>query len=453
MNNLIFLVAGTPAEHSLGTEYIDNKRDFSTKSYNYAIASLKANRYIVGDNNYNIDLVDIPVSRRMNSLPKKIISEITEKNPYAVGFSTYCWDLHIFLKTAYIIKEYNSEIKIIMGGPSVSFYPEEILNKYPQVDIIIPGEGEYVFSDLLYHKFKNLDEVAGVVYRRKDNICSNKNVKQIDLNRIYSPYLSDNFRPKSDTLMIEPSRGCIYRCKFCSWSKNKKLMFKSSKILTDELIWAYKNGYRFINLSDTSINMTEEQLSTIIRAIKDSSVSDKLSFSVFMKYDKINEAQLKIIEDIRFDEIIFGLESINSEALLASGKPPFNKEKFETAIKKLGERGNKITLSIMIGLPYDTFNSIQKTIRYTEYLLERYNRYINFVCSFWLAVLPGTRFEREKKIHKFKFLQRGTPYLIESKYMTPKDLLKTAELIYKETQTNTKFFCEEYFLEVLGQRI
>jgi len=449
MSKKLILIAGTPAEHSIQHQYDDNKRDFASRTYNYAIASLKANKEIAGQNEYEVELLDYPVSRDMEVLDKRDIFNIVNMSPDVVGFSVYCWNKDIFLNTARYIKKLDKGIKIIMGGPSVSFGAETLLKNNRYVDIIVVGDAEEKLSQLLFNDFGSLSDINGIVYRENGVILKTPQGRNPDINTLFSPYLFDNFLPKSDTLLIEPSRGCLYRCRFCAWSKNGSLNIKRGDILKEELRWAYNKGYRKINFSDTSINMTNEQLKIISDSLKGSGVSKKLSMSVFMKYEKIDSTQVKIISNLKFDEIILGIESVNDNVLKECGKLPLNKERLENIIKILGSMGSKFTLSVITGLPLDSYEGIRNTVEYLESLIDKYPDFINFICSFWLAVLPGTRFAIDAKKYGFKYLKRGTPYITSSKYMSKRDLIKTAEYIYNKTKTNKKFFCEEYYIEVL----
>lgn len=449
MSKKVVLVAGTPAEHSIEYKYDDEKRDFASRSYNYAIELLKSNKDIIGINDYQIETIDFPVSRKMYTLETRQIKQILDRSPTSIGFSVYCWNRDIFLNTAKIIKQKNKDIIILMGGPSVSYNPEHILKENKDIDIIVIGEGEETFSRLLINDFRNLNNIKGIAYRSGEEIVNNGRGDFIDINRLTSPYLSDSFRPKSDALLIEPSRGCLYRCKFCAWSKGRSINIKNKETLMKELIWAYNNGYRKVNLSDTSINMNNEQLQMITDAILESKTSEKLSFSVFMKYEKIDRNQIKLLERVRFDEIIMGIESINPDVLIECGKRPFDKKAFEQIVNLLGSLGNRITLSIITGLPKDSLLGIKRTIEYLESLINNYPDYINFLCSFWLAILPGTRFERDASKYGFEYLKIGTPYITSSKYMSKSDLIKTAEYVYSKTKAKNKIFCEEFYLEVL----
>lgn len=449
MKKRVILVAGTPIEHSVEYSYKNLKRDFAAKNYNYSIALLKANKNIFVENDYEVEILDFPVSRKMDILNKQQIERILSNSPSVVGFSVYCWNKHIFLNTAHKLKNLDKSLIIIVGGPSVSYEPVETLNENECIDIVVIGDGEFTFSKLLSNDFQKLEQLDGIAFKRNNNIVIKRNSEYVDINNVFSPYLRGDFKPASDTVMIEPSRGCVYRCRFCSWSKGRALNIKRSDLLAEELKWAYKNKYKYINFSDTSINMTNEQLQVIVDSLKSSRVYDKLSFSVFMKYDKLDTDQFKLIEGVKFDEIIIGLESINDNVLKECGKPPFDRLRFEYILERLGLMGNKLTISIITGLPQDSFSGIKKTFEYLEGLIDKYPDFINFVCSFWLAILPGTKFAKDKVRHKFNYLNKGTPYLVSSKYFSKKDLIKVAEYVVEKTKMNNKIFCEEYYIEAL----
>ncbi|MCX7958801.1 MAG: cobalamin-dependent protein [Deltaproteobacteria bacterium] len=449
MSKKIILIAGTPAEHSVNYSYNDDKRDFAAKTYNYATAVLKANSRISGRNIYDIEIIDYPVTRKMNNLSDEQIAKILNKSPVAIGFSVYCWNRHIFENAARSIKKADKNIIIVAGGPSVSSDPADIIRKNNCIDIAVTGDGEVIFSDLLKNDFSNLGNIRGIVFRRGNSVVCNSGKGQVDINDILSPYLADDYLPESDMVMIEPSRGCVYRCKFCSWSQNRRLNIKNKSLLADEIAWAYSKGYKKVNFSDTSVNMTDGQLKVISDALKLSKTADKISLSVFMKHDKITVTQMRMIDGLKFDEIIMGLESVNDNVLRECGKSPFDRKRFEEIVKTLGMAGSRITISIITGLPVDSYDGIRRTVNYLERLIDKYPDYINFVCSFWLAILPGTRFERNAEKYGFEYLKKGTPYLISSKYMNKKDLLRVADYILHKKEENNKFFCEEYYIEAL----
>ena len=85
--------------------------------------------------------------------------------------SCYIWNWRFNLKFAKLVKKYNPDVLIILGGPQVPDNPDGFFEKYPFVDILCHGEGEIVFSEILkrYVDGKLLDEVDGISYNDVKN--------------------------------------------------------------------------------------------------------------------------------------------------------------------------------------------------------------------------------------------------------------------------------------------
>ena len=82
--------------------------------------------------------------------------EILRGNPDIIGFSCYIWNMENTVNICDRIKEIKPEITIIVGGPDVSSVPEKTLEKFPSIDVIVCGEGEETFRELI-HYWENID--------------------------------------------------------------------------------------------------------------------------------------------------------------------------------------------------------------------------------------------------------------------------------------------------------
>jgi len=155
---------------------------------------------------------------------------------------------------------------------------------------------------------------------------------------------------------------------------------------------------------------------------------------------------------MRFDEIIFGLESIHPEPLRACGKHALDIPAFEQRLARLERAGQKVTLSFITGLPGDTVEGFHQTLEYLEGLQKRMPNLVNIMCCFWLSVLPGTRFEAKREEFGFKTVPRGTPYITASRDHTPEDLKAMARLLVEYCARNEHFRCEEIHRDAVEGR-
>src|SRR3989344_3461932 len=127
----------------------------------------------------------------------------------------------------YNFDDIKRNIKIILGGTQATLSPKEII-KQKNIDFIICGEGEITFTPLLdaLECKKNLKEVNGLIWKDKDKVIINKSQELIkDISILPFParhllpmekYHSSANLSGKHTLNIMTSRGCPFRCAYCS---------------------------------------------------------------------------------------------------------------------------------------------------------------------------------------------------------------------------------------------
>ena len=79
----------------------------------------------------------------------KILREIVQQKADVIAFSVYLWNIEEILKLSENIKKINSNVKIILGGPEVTYQSEKVLRENTSVDYVIVGEGEETFPKLI----------------------------------------------------------------------------------------------------------------------------------------------------------------------------------------------------------------------------------------------------------------------------------------------------------------
>ena len=102
----------------------------------------------------------------INNYAEDIVQDLYTRNPDVLAFSCYIWNIELIRKISTMIRLIKPDIKIIFGGPEVSYNPSQVLERNPQCDIIVSGEGEKT-SALLYKRINdNTDfkEINGISY-------------------------------------------------------------------------------------------------------------------------------------------------------------------------------------------------------------------------------------------------------------------------------------------------
>ena len=154
-----------------------------------------------------------------------IINKI--KDPDVIGFSCYIWNWNINNKIAKVIKKKYPKVRIVYGGQHQPLQDrnKEFFKEHPWVDILVHGEGENTFKDILLTNLKHrryFKKIPGCTIKEKNNeryVTSNRQ-RIKNLQDYPSPYLDGTF----DKLLhskfnfhaaVESVRGCPYKCTFC----------------------------------------------------------------------------------------------------------------------------------------------------------------------------------------------------------------------------------------------
>ena len=190
--------------------------------------------------NASIQIIDFDVEK--NDI-RQVLFYLAKEAPAIIGFSCYCWSINKILDLSRYLKQDNPETKIILGGPEVGPAAEKYMQENPSIDVIIRGEGEITFTEVLSSFLgasKPLDQVSGITYRAMDGIVTTEPRPLLtNLDEIPSPYLSGILKPRNEVTYIETYRGCPYRCGFCYEGKNfSDLRFFQRNGLKKSLLWS-----------------------------------------------------------------------------------------------------------------------------------------------------------------------------------------------------------------------
>ena len=100
-----------------------------------------------------------------------IVSDLYQKKPDVVGFSLYIWNIEETIKVMRMLKKVKPDVKIVAGGPEVTYDYDYWLERVPEIDVIAIGEGERTFKQLLdvFAGKGDLSTVQGIAYREADN--------------------------------------------------------------------------------------------------------------------------------------------------------------------------------------------------------------------------------------------------------------------------------------------
>lgn len=198
--------------------------------------------------------------------------------PAVVLFSDYMWSVTHNLAVSAEVKELSPDSVTIHGGPHAPSYPgdaETFLERHPEVDVLVRGEGEATIAELLAVlgsspaetlRDGRLRDVAGLTYRQPgaDGIVvvrTADRARTADIECFPSPYLTGEFseidpaRWRSAT--VETNRGCPYGCTFCDWGQATLARIRQFPLdrVFAELEWIAARGISEVFLSDANFGI------------------------------------------------------------------------------------------------------------------------------------------------------------------------------------------------------
>ncbi len=388
--------------------------------------------------------------------PKEDIAEYC-KNFDVIAFSCYIWNISQTLAVARLIKQINPNIKILLGGPEVSYEYNEII-ALPEIDYIIVGEGETPFSIFL-NDFPAIENVPNLVYMQGEKMIENNHAAMFDLTTYtnFNPYINDTAEELYNKVCyVETSRGCPYKCGFCLASLDNKVRYLPINDIKANLLYLMQHG-RVIKFLDRTFNVK-----------KDFTID---MFDFILKHHRLqNVFQFEITADIVHPDIVsyiqthvpqglfrfeIGIQTVNQKANLQVNRKQ-NFDKTSAVIKTLD---NKIEmhLDLIVGLPLDYWEDIKYSIE------EVFKLYPPELQLGFLKFLKGTPVRDNYKQHGYIFDPLPPYQIIQSNYLSKDELhqitiLEEALEIYwnKKRTTNTlKYIAQHYsifdFLLGLGK--
>jgi hypothetical protein len=294
-----------------------------------------------------------------------IVGELYKEEPDIIGFSTYIWNREETLKICETLKLINPNIKIILGGPEVSFDGDKILNDYPFIDFIIYGEGEVSFHQLLERLITHKEDynINGLIYRKGEEIIVNPPMELIrDLDLIPSPYVNLKEDLENKIVYYESSRGCPFNCKFCLSSTIKGVRYFSMERVKEDLEILINANVGQVKFVDRTFNANKKYAMEIMNFIMEKNPK-KINFHFEVTAHLLDREMLDFISKAKEGLFQFeiGVQSTNLKTIEAIGRTT-DLEKLKLITKEIKSYENiHQHLDLIAGLPYEDYSSFKNS--------------------------------------------------------------------------------------------
>jgi anaerobic magnesium-protoporphyrin IX monomethyl ester cyclase len=327
------------------------------------------------------ELVDITPS-----LLRLLVKDL--EKPYIFGLS--CLTAHVVrgYQLAEMIKAEFSDSTVIAGGLHPTALPEEALTT-GHIDYVVRGEGEEVLLQL-HNALRNgadPSRLMGVSFKRDGRIVNNPEaplVPELDDIPIFPYELFDH--PKYDMGFITSSRGCPYKCTYCSQRMltGTTYRYKSAARIVEELaILINRYGQKQIVFYDDNFCFKSKRVVDVCDAIMAAGLHKQCSFSVQTRADNFPPDLVPILAAAGFRHAGFGMETGVNRLAKLIGKGETVEQHLEAV--ELGKRhGFDISLFMILGLPTETRADREASFRVVQQAKVQASKYNN------LIPYPGT---------------------------------------------------------------
>lgn len=336
--------------------------------------------------------------------------QIEFRSPDIVASSSLATcNTYAVVRTLEIAKRVNPEILTVTGGQHFTVTAEESLETYPEIDVVVRGEGEETLADIVAnaHRRSAFSRIKGISFRHEGKIIHNPQrplIERLDdlpfpgyhlvKDTVHKYHFAAMMGRDAPFALIEGSRGCPHECTFCTqwrhWQRRWRL--KSAKRIADEIEFCYRNfGSRFIWLTDDNFGAGSRAGDLADEIIK-RGITEDLVWFVQARCDDIisNREFLPKLRRSGLKWVLLGVENSEPSTLQSFAKG-ISPEQAENAVKLLKKNDIFAHTMFIIGERKDTSQSIAGLRSFVNHLDP------DFALFAVLTPFPGTQIYEEAK--------------------------------------------------------
>ncbi|MBU6997265.1 MAG: cobalamin B12-binding domain-containing protein [Theionarchaea archaeon] len=329
-----------------------------------------------------------------------VVRDITQTEFEAVAIDMH-WHEHAYtsLQLASICKTVNPDCTVILGGLTASYFAEEILQNFPQVDAIVYGDGEEVLKNVV--EPKRYEDIRGLFWKDEQKIRFNSPTKSTD--NLDSYNVTDIARMKHweeylkctilghmpnriwNNFWLPIGKGCNENCPYCGGGKRShrilfgrnKMIYRSPDKIVEDILFLRDMGIHMISFSTDFEILGKPFWKDLLAGIRREGIDIGAYLEVWQlpSHDFIEEFADTF--DLRFSYLAITPISGNNEIRAKNCKHFSNHDLLKKATL-LEKKHLAYTLSFSVGVPFDTLKTTREAIKLSQYIFDHYASSIIF---------------------------------------------------------------------------
>jgi len=310
---------------------------------------------------------------------KELEKHIESYQPDIVASSALATcNTYVAIRTLETAKKVKPNVLTIAGGQHFTATAQESLETYPEIDVVVRGEGEQTLVELVQaaSRDSSFSRIKGVSFRHNKKVLHNpprpliENLDKLPFpgyhfveDVVHKYHFTAMAGPRTRYALVEGSRGCQHRCTFCSQWRHweGKWRRKSPKRIADEIQFCYENyGSRFLWLTDDNFGLGK-RASDLADDIIRRGISDDIMWFMQIRCDDIVK-HYDVLPKMRKSGLRWVLLGVESHSMftLKKFKKKTSPEDAKVAVKLLQDNDIFAQAMLIIGERKDTAKSIAR---------------------------------------------------------------------------------------------
>ncbi|MCW3994397.1 MAG: B12-binding domain-containing radical SAM protein, partial [Candidatus Bathyarchaeota archaeon] len=327
---------------------------------------------VLRENGARVRIID---AKSLRMTQEELSKQIEKEKPDIAGVNVFTCQLRSAMHTCKRIKDVSPSTQVVVGGPHIHPQHGEVAEN-SSVDFCVRGEGEITMLELTnaVSTGGDLKEVSGITFKEGKEIVVTPDrpfIKDLDSLPFPARDLLPNHIYKGLVLfgqgnlftLITASRGCPFKCHFCSvpqfWPVQRR---RSVDNVVDEMEHIYDDfGIRYLRFTDELLPANRKWMMEFCKAIIERGLNEKIVWSCDGHVKVMTREMLEAMSKANCRYIFYGIEFGNQRILDFSGKGT-TLTQIHNAVKITKEAGIAIEGNFMIGYPTETKEAIEETI-------------------------------------------------------------------------------------------
>ncbi len=333
----------------------------------------------------------------------KIAAEILKRKPDILGLSIYIWNRKQSFELLEYLQKQSPDLKIVLGGPEVSFEPE-----LPSNYTLIAGEGENKWVE--YLNFVAKGETPSLEVLRRWNTYGN------DLPDLHPPYIEEDYPALQNRYAyIEASRGCPYLCSFCLSALDKKVRYFDDGEIRHQISRLIETGTHKIKFVDRTFNLQPKRMMNLMRWLTQ---FEGTEFHFEVVGDLLNDDMMRFLATVPQGMFQFeiGVQTTTEDVQETIHRKQSNTKLFKTIETLIQQDRIHLHCDLIFGLPGETLDELLES--FTEVLkLKPHELQLGF-----LKFLPGAPIRDQIESHEYRYLSFPPYELLSHKNLSAEEV-------------------------------